>query len=333
VGIDLKGTSKEALDKFIELGIETYIFYTKSALVFHPKIYIFENVNDARIIIGSANLTTSGLSYNVESAVSIEFEKIDKDGADLLKQIQDYYLNLFSKGHPNLAKLDYSLLEKLIKLKLVSSDVERRKTQEKNDNNGEEDNAAMDVKLLEELFPSMKFGKVTHLPGTNIQKLKSEPKLLTTTGGKTTSFWIQTGALTGGSGNQIDLSMSGPKGSIGSVSLFGIDPNKTDTVKIIKLQYNGVTFQGNTIKFPINSTGKTNGTWRMQLHGQADSGEKLTETCSKYFRHSILLFKEIGKDYYKITLFGENTLGEMKKKSVFWDQNSSKRGKHFGKIQ
>lgn len=131
VGIDLRGTSKEALDKLVKLGIVTSIFYTASAMIFHPKIYLFEGSGKYRVIIGSANLTTSGLFYNAESAVVIEFEKSDKDSVKLLDEIRFYYRYLLSGKDPNLVTLDETLIEKLVSLKLLSSDIERRKTKEK----------------------------------------------------------------------------------------------------------------------------------------------------------------------------------------------------------
>ena len=65
VGVDLEGTSKEALEEILELNIDSFIFYQKEQPVFHPKIYLFEGDNETKIIIGSSNLTRGGLFTNV----------------------------------------------------------------------------------------------------------------------------------------------------------------------------------------------------------------------------------------------------------------------------
>lgn len=335
IGIDLHGTSKEALDAFIKLGINTSIFYTTSALVFHPKIYIFEGSDKYQIIIGSSNMTIPGMFYNAEASVLLQFTNTDDTGMKFLEEIQNYYRDIFSGDDRNLAILDDDLIKKLVDLKLVWSESERRKTQEKGGHSPEDSDTSETPKQLADIFPPRKLGRVPSHPHSKIkgEKLAKEPKKTTIPSIMSEIFWIQTGALTGGSGNQLDLSMSGPHGSTGSVSLFGIDPAKIDTSKSISLQYEGIAYKGNTLKFPLNSTGLTNGTWRMQLHGVAENGNKLTPICRGNFRHKIIVFKKIDTDSYEIHLEDESKLDEMKDKSLYWDQNSNTRGKHFGKIQ
>jgi hypothetical protein len=45
IGVDDNGTSKDALEELIRNEIETYIFHTQSAMIFHPKIFLFEGKN------------------------------------------------------------------------------------------------------------------------------------------------------------------------------------------------------------------------------------------------------------------------------------------------
>jgi HKD family nuclease len=78
VGIDEQVTSKEALELLLELDTETYIYYSDS-YIYHPKIYLFEGERN-RIITGSSNLTKSGLFYNVESSILLDFTNNDKSG-------------------------------------------------------------------------------------------------------------------------------------------------------------------------------------------------------------------------------------------------------------
>ena len=102
VGIDQGGTSKEALEEIQKLKARSYIYYHREQPIFHPKIYLFEGDKYIKILIGSSNLTASGLFTNIETSVLIEFEIGDKDGDSLLNQLKTYYKTLFDFSDPNL---------------------------------------------------------------------------------------------------------------------------------------------------------------------------------------------------------------------------------------
>ena len=98
VGIDQGGTSKEALEEILSLNIESYIFYQKENPIFHPKFYLFEGTNEVKIILGSSNLTGTGLFTNIESSLLVEFNQTDKDGLALLSEIKTLKLSLNLKS-------------------------------------------------------------------------------------------------------------------------------------------------------------------------------------------------------------------------------------------
>ena len=79
IGVDLNGTSKEALEKLIELEIETYIVFSPNNIIYHPKIYTFEGDIFSRAIVGSSNLTERGLFQSVESSVCVTFHNEDDE--------------------------------------------------------------------------------------------------------------------------------------------------------------------------------------------------------------------------------------------------------------
>lgn len=62
VGVDLNGTSKEALEKLIELELETYIVFSPNNIIYHPKIYTFVGDTFSRAVVGSSNLTEEDFS-------------------------------------------------------------------------------------------------------------------------------------------------------------------------------------------------------------------------------------------------------------------------------
>jgi len=86
IGVDLEGTSKEALEEILALNINSYIFYQLEPPVFHPKIYLFEGDKEVKLILGSSNLTRGGLFTNVESSMLIEFDSKDKEGLAFLSE-------------------------------------------------------------------------------------------------------------------------------------------------------------------------------------------------------------------------------------------------------
>lgn len=126
IGVDDNGTSKEALQQLIDNSVPTYIFHTQSAMIFHPKIYMFEGRNWIRLVIGSTNLTNSGLFVNVEAAVSMDFRPSDPQGKKIVTQIKDYFKTLLEKSDKNLEPLTSELLETLCKQGLVRDELHTR---------------------------------------------------------------------------------------------------------------------------------------------------------------------------------------------------------------
>lgn len=126
VGIDLEGTSKEALEEILALNINSYIFYQREQPVFHPKIYLFEGANDFKIILGSSNLTRGGLFTNVESSLLIEFDSADTEGLALLAELKGYYSSLFDFSDSNLFKISASIIADFYSTGIIPDEVTRR---------------------------------------------------------------------------------------------------------------------------------------------------------------------------------------------------------------
>ncbi|NVM32015.1 MAG: hypothetical protein HWN65_24455 [Candidatus Helarchaeota archaeon] len=159
IGIDLKGTSKEALEALLGLNVNTNVFYTFSHIVFHPKIYLFEGEKRCRIILGSSNLTKPGLFQNIEASFIIDFAKPDKEGETLLSQIYDYFQSFFTRKVKNLHKLTQELIQDLLEGGIIPDETERIKIQGK-EKAPEKVTRKKDVlKKLKKLFPSIKIQK------------------------------------------------------------------------------------------------------------------------------------------------------------------------------
>jgi len=76
VGVDIENTSHEGLSDLLALqsagSIETYIHHNEAEVVFHPKVYLLRNDAEARLIVGSNNLTEAGLFLNTEAGLQID---------------------------------------------------------------------------------------------------------------------------------------------------------------------------------------------------------------------------------------------------------------------
>ncbi|GGA29012.1 MULTISPECIES: phospholipase D-like domain-containing protein [Salipiger] len=96
VGIDLQNTSKEGLQALLDLeahgASETYVYHNEAGSVFHPKLYLFRNEEEARLIVGSNNLTAAGLYTNVEAGLQLDTKLTDNvivDAVDALASWRD----------------------------------------------------------------------------------------------------------------------------------------------------------------------------------------------------------------------------------------------------
>lgn len=80
VGIRNDITSVQAVRDLFELGVKIYAVDTASrSTIFHPKIFLAVGKNTATAIIGSANLTFSGLHRNIEAGAILNLDAKDKD--------------------------------------------------------------------------------------------------------------------------------------------------------------------------------------------------------------------------------------------------------------
>ena len=83
LGIDLGGTSQEALFELLKWGIDVRIVKHRSpGHTFHPKLYLFQWADKAKIIVGSNNITDGGFFNNYESAICVTYQ--------LPEELEDY---------------------------------------------------------------------------------------------------------------------------------------------------------------------------------------------------------------------------------------------------
>lgn len=142
IGVDNKGTSKEALDLLLKENIETYIYHDKRDYVtYHPKLFVFEGTKNTRIIIGSSNLTSSGIKSNIEASIQLDFRsQTDSQGKKILDEIKEYNSDLLNLKSSKLKLLTSDLINELLEKGLLYRQFgANRNPKESKPNDGEND--------------------------------------------------------------------------------------------------------------------------------------------------------------------------------------------------
>jgi len=343
VGVNLNATSKEALEKLLEHGIESYIIYSPNNIIYHPKIYAFEGDDATRAIVGSSNLTASGLFQNMEASVCVDFESDDENGSVFLAEIYDHFNTIINQEHPSCQLLTQEVLEILIANKIVLPEAtSRAKSNKINKEFGQKDTDAN--KQLNDLFGKLKRKRAPK----GFKKTVIKKELLTEdesdkvivvdetteiTGG---SMWIETGLMTGGSRNILDLSKKGKLNGVikfGSVSYFGLNPTETNTTKDINVIFGGKTYISNHVFYA-----EGNSNWRIRLNGETEDGDKITVFSKPSlganggFQNKILLFTKIDNTNFRLEILEQDEMLKLIENSSDWAKGGSGNGRAYGII-
>lgn len=341
IGIDLDGTSYEALLNLFSLCDELYVIHSENiSTTYHSKIYLLENATCAWCAIGSNNLTGGGLWTNFEST-SIQEYLLPSQKSELnnIYSIIDKYSDASYICSTKIESIDD--IDTLLNSNYINTEVsqkiktiKKRVTEKANQKNNH-------------LFGSEKVSIPTIITREKTRKLFSKDKTnsdvdyiidvpTTTLAFTNEQFWFEMRKSTGGSRNILDLSKLGQivEGSVvgtpyeytdphrmyGGVKFFEVDPEDTNTEKNITINYLGKDYFPSTIKFAPN-----NGSWRIQLKGKPADG---TDELSKFgnrgdFVFKILVFEKITSDYYVLSLLDNSKLDNIKSLSRVWGRNGS----------
>lgn len=341
IGIDLDGTSYEALLNLFSLCDSLYVIHSENmSTTYHSKIYLLENDVSAWCAIGSNNLTGGGLWTNFESC-SIQSYTLPAEANELknIYSIIDKYSDpdyicstkITSINDINIL-LDANYITKEVSQKISSikrNNSEREKRKKNYLFGSEKITIPALVTTQKPRKPLSKTNKEQQ-PNIDINVPTSTPAFTNE------QFWFEMRKSTGGSRNILDLSMLGqiesgsvagtpyeytdPNRMYGGVKFFEIDPTDTSREKNITINYLGKDYYPSTIKFAPN-----NGSWRIQLKGSPNDG---TDELSKYgnrgdFVFKILVFEKITPDYYVLSLLDDSELDNVKALSRVWARNGS----------
>lgn len=114
VGIDIQNTTREGLQGLLDLEAhgrcETFVYHNEAGGVFHPKLYLFRNEEEARLIVGSNNITQSGLYVNVEAGLQVDTDV----NAEVIAQTLDALSSWKDTTSRLAVRLDREFLERLV---------------------------------------------------------------------------------------------------------------------------------------------------------------------------------------------------------------------------
>lgn len=97
-------TQLDALELLLQNGVDIKIYKTNGYGSYHPKVWLFKNKKMASVIIGSANLSASALSYNTESSILIKNgNPIDNN---IIKEAIKNFNYLWGQSNSYIIKLD-----------------------------------------------------------------------------------------------------------------------------------------------------------------------------------------------------------------------------------
>lgn len=131
LGVDQKGTSKEALEEVLSWNVDSKIYHTQSINIFHPKIYLFENIDIFTLIVGSNNLTEMGLVKNIECSLMIK----DIKSNPVHRKFYDYWKSILDGTEVNLYTITQDLIDRLFADGIITTE-ERRAARYDNGKDG-----------------------------------------------------------------------------------------------------------------------------------------------------------------------------------------------------
>ena len=100
VGIRNDVTSAQGLESLLALGVRVFAVDTGSASVlFHPKVYFARGVDEARLVVGSPNLTAGGLNGNVEASLRLTLALPKPEDCAVAAGVENAFMAL-PQSHP-----------------------------------------------------------------------------------------------------------------------------------------------------------------------------------------------------------------------------------------
>lgn len=355
VGVDIQGTSYEALQNLMQLCNSLYVVHSENSVTtFHSKVYLLENDNHVWIAVGSNNLTGGGLWTNFESCHCGSYTKGTPECDEqitpfvaLIGRYRDaeYECSRRIETQNDLDELEqagYLIREIRMRINMTEDRERRARTTGRVALFGR--HRGVGLPRLRVAEPGVAVRIRTGEAGVTVQATHIIEATDTSE-----RIWFEARALTGGSRNILDLSKLGrvvsgsaagsryetddPRFLLGGVAFFDIAPEDTNVVKDITVNYAGVDYHRCTIKYPVGDA--ANGTWRIQLKGESAHGQKIhTVVGDEWLVGKILVFEKIRTDYYSLSVLEPTDIQACRDSSYVFARNGSRHdAKEFGLLE
>lgn len=106
IGIRNDITTMQGAQRLLDLGVTLYTVDTGTRrVIYHPKIYLVRGALQAKLIIGSANLTQGGLNNNIEAGIVIECDLTSKSDQDLVESIEASFGTALAEHPDNIVQI------------------------------------------------------------------------------------------------------------------------------------------------------------------------------------------------------------------------------------
>jgi HKD family nuclease len=351
VGIDMDGTSYDALCSLLEITDSLHVVHSESMTqTFHSKVYAFTALTSVRVTVGSNNLTYSGLWRNFESSATSVFDLADPVDVTTVARLHERFAAYrdvtsgVSMHVEDISAIDQLRGHGYVKTEL-SINVGTRGRQRR-EARGPRLFAAEQAHSSGPALATV----VSLAPGAAAPSApRPRPSTSIPTSAMSTwvgeAFWTESRAMTSAARNQLDLSMSGrvetgdaatagyaerAGWAVGSVSFFGINPTAQREVRHVTLNYKGTDYRDNRVYFPDSV--EANGTWRIQLNGTDQVNRRLDHVVGPNgFVEKILVFQRIADDYYALSVLEMSHLESIRLASAFDARNGgTSSGKLYG---
>ncbi|HGL4548780.1 TPA: hypothetical protein ACKE7U_002884 [Klebsiella aerogenes] len=338
LGVDLGGTSYEALTALLLHTDSLNVIHAEKAQTFHAKIYQFVGDNNNLIVVGSHNLTGGGLWTNFESSMHISINGANENERGIISGVENYIRELTSLDNSFMPITSQDDIETLLQNGYIFKEVAERIRLAATTKN-ERAQARLFGNGVPAQLPRVGMSQVQQTTAAMVAPLEPAFTSLKDAG---QTIWFETGRMTGGSRNILDLSKKSlveygdPSGTPydlgnskfmrGGVEFFGLDPAVTALSKDITLNFEGVDYFANTILFPDGSS--ANGTWRLQIKGTSASGRRITDAFrakgeAEYLVRKIITFTKIQGDYFFMSVFAASELENFKAASHILARNGA----------
>lgn len=152
VGVDQQVTTVEALEALRRAAPDSTVYYTVSALIFHPKLYVVTSPAAATVFIGSSNLTRDGLYRNMELSVAIHLDLNDAGDSVVFRSFETVLDDFLDTSHSNVKRITPTLLRDLERSGLVGRE---GSTREPSNASHAQGRTATDSNLIQRLFPPL----------------------------------------------------------------------------------------------------------------------------------------------------------------------------------